>query len=440
MAAFLGVLLFPALAEGTFPGENGKLALDTFLGSSRIRTVNPDGGGLDQLTTGFSGGIYEDAAAAAWSPDGNRIAFASHVRETRFWRLEVMAADGTDRTTLLESGDSIGSPAWSPDGNRILFTIGPYQSLSMGTGLYVIGADGGPYAHVPIAGDVPDLISYPDWSPDGNEIVFEGESFYEYCDPYDPPECNRVLGPPGIYVVNPDGSGLRALTPTSDNRYPSWSPDGGQIAFGHGLRIRILNADTGTERDLGVQGYAPVWSPDGRQIAFATLFSSYEDPGGVHVMNVDGSGSTKVLDSGDGYGVPQYITASWQPIPNHAPDCSAVDGAPTLLWPANGKLRLVALRGATDQDGDPVTLEITAVTQDEPVRGARGAQHTSAGDEVRLRADRDPRGDGRVYRIAFGATDGKGGSCEGMATVSVPRHRRVGAVDSAPPSYDSFSR
>jgi hypothetical protein len=115
-----------------------------------------------------------------------------------------------------------------------------------------------------------------------------------------------------------------------------------------------------------------------------------------------------------------------------------VGATPAVLWPANRKLRLVALSGGSDPDGDPVTLEITGVTQDEPRGGTRDAQ--SAGDEnqVRLRAERDVRGDGRVYQVAFEASDGHGGSCAGMATVSVPRHRSVAASDSAPPGYDSF--
>jgi hypothetical protein len=43
-----------------------------------------------------------------------------------------------------------------------------------------------------------------------------------------------------------------------------------------------------------------------------------------------------------------------------------------------------------------------------------------------------------VYRIAFTASDGRGGSCSGTAKVSVPRKKRKAAVDSAPPSYDSL--
>jgi hypothetical protein len=47
-------------------------------------------------------------------------------------------------------------------------------------------------------------------------------------------------------------------------------------------------------------------------------------------------------------------------------------------------------------------------------------------------------GDGRVYRIRYTVLDGRGGSCRALARVSVPRHISTPAIDSAPPSYDSF--
>jgi hypothetical protein len=104
----------------------------------------------------------------------------------------------------------------------------------------------------------------------------------------------------------------------------------------------------------------------------------------------------------------------------------------------------LALDGATDPDGDPVTLSVDGVTQDEPVVGSGDPTSPDAVDEgdgqLRVRAERNPHGDGRVYRIAFTASDGRGGSCSGTATVSVPRKKRQPAVDSAPPSYDSFGR
>jgi hypothetical protein len=47
-----------------------------------------------------------------------------------------------------------------------------------------------------------------------------------------------------------------------------------------------------------------------------------------------------------------------------------------------------------------------------------------------VRAERDPAGDGRVYRITFTATDTAGATSTGVVTVSVPRWSGRTAVDS----------
>ena len=92
-----------------------------------------------------------------------------------------------------------------------------------------------------------------------------------------------------------------------------------------------------------------------------------------------------------------------------------------------------------------MTLTIDGVTQDEPVNGqgdgntSPDAARTSAENQVLLRAERSGDRNGRVYRVGFTASDGKGGRCEGSATVAVPLTRPRPAVDSAPPRFDSFT-
>lgn len=49
---------------------------------------------------------------------------------------------------------------------------------------------------------------------------------------------------------------------------------------------------------------------------------------------------------------------------NSPPDCTPVQPDPNLLKPPNHKLWTVTISGATDPDGDTVTLTVTAVTQD----------------------------------------------------------------------------
>jgi hypothetical protein len=115
--------------------------------------------------------------------------------------------------------------------------------------------------------------------------------------------------------------------------------------------------------------------------------------------------------------------------PNRPPDCSGVMADPDLLWPPNHKYRLITVGGATDPDGDPVTLAITGVTQDEPLNGradgntSPDARLAADADQAKLRAERSGRKDGRVYRVAVSGSDGSGGTCTGTALVGVPHDR-----------------
>ncbi len=70
---------------------------------------------------------------------------------------------------------------------------------------------------------------------------------------------------------------------------------------------------------------------------------------------------------------------------------------------------------------------------------APDARPGATDDQVRLRAERLPGRDGRVYRISFTVSDSRD-SCSGVATVEVRGHKHRPAVDSAPPSYDSFDQ
>jgi Tol biopolymer transport system component len=104
-----------------------------------------------------------------------------------------------------------------------------------------------------------------------------------------------------LWVMNPDGSGQRRLSPATA-RDPHWSPDGQRIAFNG---IEVINADgSGLQRltsslpgecdgrDSWDSG--PAWSPDGRTIAFTRRFCGFFNgvntaTSEIHIINVDGS-------------------------------------------------------------------------------------------------------------------------------------------------------
>jgi hypothetical protein len=114
---------------------------------------------------------------------------------------------------------------------------------------------------------------------------------------------------------------------------------------------------------------------------------------------------------------------------NQPPDCSGATASPSMIWPPNGKMVPVSTLGVADPDGDPISVKITGITQDEP-----GAAFSGIGFSVaQVKAERDGKGDGRVYRIQFEAADPSGASCTGKVTVCVPHDQGKGiCVDSNP--------
>lgn len=134
------------------------------------------------------------------------------------------------------------------------------------------------------------------------------------------------------------------------------------------------------------------------------------------------------------------------PIINHPPVCTGVAADPGELWPPNHKFVTIRLSGATDPDGDATTLTITTVTQDEALDGTGdgdtapdAARVTGSPDQVKLRSERSGTGDGRVYRISFTVSDGKGGTCSGTVHVGVPHDQGHGpAVDTTSVVVNSF--
>jgi hypothetical protein len=124
--------------------------------------------------------------------------------------------------------------------------------------------------------------------------------------------------------------------------------------------------------------------------------------------------------------------------PNQPPNCSAAAASPALLWPPNNKFVPVSIGGVADADGDPLTLAVTGIRQDEPVgTGNKAPDGRGVGTATaELRAEKLGSGDGRVYHVSFTASDGHGGACTGEVRVSVPHDQARPAVDGGP-LYDS---
>jgi hypothetical protein len=174
-------------------------------------------------------------------------------------------------------------------------------------------------------------------------------------------------------------------------------------------------------RRLFVQIYLNVFSYD------TALVPSTDLP--AHLRLLPGTSASVTALGGPNFSIIDYsvyFTVEHLDLANQPPDCSAAVGHIPPVLAVDGGFAPVTIDGVTDPDGDPVTIAVTGVTEDEPVLdvGVRPTCPDAVIDDgaAQVRMERSGRGDGRVYRVAFTASDGRGGSCDGAVDVCVPHH------------------
>lgn len=237
-----------------------------------------------------------------WSPNGDTIAFVCATGRDQIYFYSL--SDGT--TTRLSSpcceNKSCSALSWSMDGQRVTFSVFPgypdtpeIYCLTIGeeTPLQVTAMDGFPSA--------------ASWSPDGSEIIY---SWTKTIVTATGASLDRDL----FRLQFNEGSTPRRFLDTSDNTdQPSYSPDGGRIAFTSGrdgyewesFRIYVLDLSRGrtqqittgdgwSRNGLAPDDYGPQWSPDGRWIAFYRLtYDNPEDPD-INLFLVPSGGGSEI--------------------------------------------------------------------------------------------------------------------------------------------------
>lgn len=123
----------------------------------------------------------------------------------------------------------------------------------------------------------------------------------------------------------------------------------------------------------------------------------------------------------------------------HRPDCSCPKPSKGILWPPNHELQDITIQGVTDSDGDDLIIEITSIFSDEKTPTAKRARGATKSPDAsglgtstaQVRAERSgvPPHNGRVYTIAFKATNEKGEICTGTVKVGVPHKKKDTPVD-----------
>ena len=130
---------------------------------------------------------------------------------------------------------------------------------------------------------------------------------------------------------------------------------------------------------------------------------------------------------------------------NNAPVCTAAYPSTEIIWPPNHKFVPVSVHGVTDSDGDPISISIDSIFQDEPVntygdgdtaRDGRGIGLSVAEIRAERSGTKKVPGNGRVYHIGFTASDGRGATCSGTVAIGVPHNINDVPIDGGA-LYDS---
>ncbi|MBN2182947.1 MAG: protein kinase [Sedimentisphaerales bacterium] len=155
---------------------------------------------------------------------------------------------------------------WSPDGTELVYSRGVPGT----NGVEIINLQSGKKRLLTTPG------KDPMWSPDGRYIAFVREKRYQLLEDitsekYDGYELNEE----GLWLIKPDGSGLRFIT---KGGYPSWSSDSKHLYYHcrqdmYVYRISIESPEAQPERIVHCPAsYYPVISGDGRYIAYGATY------------------------------------------------------------------------------------------------------------------------------------------------------------------------
>lgn len=204
------------------------------------------------LITGRSRAISarpEMSYAAAYSPDGRKLAFTVSVG---FVATEVDEYD-LERSCCIKrlsrGPRNDLNPTYSPDGRFIAFNSDRLGQLHV----YIMPAGGGEATLLsPYNFGERGHFAAPDWSPNGDDIAFTGQS----------------RGGFQIMLAKASRPGIATqITSSGSNEDPSWAPDGRHIVYTgvgrEGSGLYVIDTQTGSTRRLvsGSKLQMADWSP-----------------------------------------------------------------------------------------------------------------------------------------------------------------------------------
>ena len=247
-------------------------------GNNEIYVMDWDGRRPLRITNDPASDVDPD-----FSTNGRDIVFTSN--RTGNNDIYIVGSRGGTPVNLTNNSANDGWARWAPDGEHIVF----HSNRDGNFELYVMDRDGGGLMRLT---NYPGVDQFPEWSPNGQEIAFRRDI--------------------DVHVLDVASGETRRLTDAPPlNQMPSWSPNGKQLAFmsqraGY-ISVFLMNADGSDQRNLTPKdpgdldsdwiSRAPSWSTTGRQIYFMSSRPSTGLDMEIFIMNLDGSGATRLTNS-----------------------------------------------------------------------------------------------------------------------------------------------
>ncbi|HZF30247.1 MAG TPA: hypothetical protein VE907_14100 [Gammaproteobacteria bacterium] len=205
-----------------------------------------------------------NALAPAFSPRGDRIAFGvgrffQNVQGVAPADIAVLTVDGADVQVLTDGAANYGFPDWSPDGKQVVYRLASAER----NGLFIVDVA---TRAVRTLVDGKAHVNFPKWSPKGDRIAFTADIDGDY----------------ELYTLKPDGTDLKRVTRAPGNdAHNAWSPDGEWIAF--------TSARGGFKDESALYPYNP------------------QPYGDIYVVRPDGSDVTMLTNDQFEDGTPSFI-------------------------------------------------------------------------------------------------------------------------------------
>jgi eukaryotic-like serine/threonine-protein kinase len=307
-------------ATGAAWSPNGREI--AFIKDRELYRARSDGSGARKIAT-----LPGTAFWLRWSPDGRRLRFTVGDVISRHSALAIweVSADGTGLRPLLPGWNQPAAECcgnWAPDGKYFVFQATRNSKTEIWAtrdGLGLFGwHTGSPVEPVQLTSGQLNSLA-PVFSPDSKRLYVIGQQLRGELERYDAKSGQWVPYLSGIsadfvdfsrnrqwilYVTFPDqvlwrsrvdGSERLQLTrPPMQAFQPSWSPNGGRIAFveispGKPFRIYLVSAAGGAPEPLFLEQHNqlhPTWSPDGKSVAFSYVYFLETARRGIMIMNL----------------------------------------------------------------------------------------------------------------------------------------------------------